>query len=214
MRKLLYFLTFLLFFQLTVSAQKVRGGLRGGIAVSTYHGVGDRVRTRNGPVLGMLWNVSQGKHFSIQPAFNFWVQKGYNQTRTILNSTTTIVTLKNNSMDGQVNFVYNTAWKKGNFFIGAGPAAGLSINGKWTYRTETTSNQLDVSYGKTSKDDFQKTEFGVNGTAGYYTSWGFLFSLNYYRGLTDLNPKSSGSVIQNSYFGINVGFLLPFEPKK
>src|SRR5689334_23600004 len=132
MRKLIYLLTLILALQLTVHAQNVRGGLKAGVAIAKYDGVGDGTHERSGPALGMFWDIGLNKYFSFQPTLNFWVQKGYNQTKTILNSTFNATTLKVNCSEAQFNFVFHTPGKKMKLFIGGGSSVALGINGKIT----------------------------------------------------------------------------------
>ena len=214
MRKLIYFLTFFVALQLTVHAQKARGGLKAGVAISKYPGAAETgMHTRSGPALGMLWNINLGKYFSFQPTFNFWVQKGFNQTSIILNSSTTTTVLKVNCFEAQPNFVFNTGGKKGKFFIGGGPSATLALNGKWTRRSGTGVSKLDVQFGKKVTDDLRKVDFGVTGITGFSYE-GVIFSVCYNHGITDLNPHTNEGAIQSSYWGINLAFLLPFEQIK
>jgi hypothetical protein len=213
MRKLIYFLTFFLFLQFTVHAQKISGGIKVGVAIAKYPGSGDNSHERSGPALGAFWNVALGKYFGFQPTFNFWVQKGYNQTKTILNSTMTTTTLKINCFETQMNFVFHTTAKKINFFVGVGPSAALAINGKWTRYSGSTKSILDVKFGTKPTDDIKKGDLGVTGLLGF--SWGgFLVSTCYNHGLTNLNPRSDEGAIQSTYIGINAAFLLPFEQSK
>ena len=213
MRKLIYFLAFFIALQVTVHAQKVRGGIKAGVAMSKYTGVGESVHERSGPDLGVFWNMDLGKYFGFQPAFNFWVQKGFNQTQTILNSTTTTTTLKVNCFEAQLNFILHTPGQKFRLFIGGGPSASMAVNGKWTRRTASTTDKLDVKFGKAQTDDLKKGEFGVTGLAGI--SWGGLMVMACYNhGITDLNPKNGEDVIQSSYIGLSLGFLLPFQQMK
>jgi hypothetical protein len=214
MRKLIYFLAFAMAIQLSANGQKVRGGLKGGVVIADYSDAGDPKKSEAGPAFGIIWNVTTGKYFAFQPQFNFWVQKGYNKTETILNSTITTTSLVVNSCEAQLNYVFRTGGKRANFFVGGGPSVALAINGKWTYNSGGTSSELDVKFGKTGTDDFKKFDFGVTGIAGFYTGVGIMFSVSYNHGLTNLNPKETGGTIQSSYVGINLGFLLPFEQKK
>ena len=213
MRKLIYFLTFFLALQLTVHAQKIRGGLKAGVAIAKYPGAGDDTHERAGPALGMLWDVNLNKYFSFQPTFNFWVQKGYNQTKTILNSTQNVTTLKANYVEAQMNFVFHTGGKKIKLFFGGGPSAALAINGKWTKRSGTTVSKLDVNFGKKSTSDLKKTDAGVTGLLGF-SYGGFSVFGCYNHGISDLNPHTGEGAIQSSYIGINLAFLLPFEKMK
>ena len=213
MRKLIYLLTLLLAIQLTVHAQNVRGGLKAGVAIAKYDGVGDGTHERSGPALGMFWDVNLNKYFSFQPVFNFWIQKGYNQTKTILNSTINATTLKVNYSEIQLNFVFHTPGKKMKLFFGGGPSAALALNGKLTKRSGTTTSKLDVNFGKKSTSDLRKTDFGVTGLIGV-SYGGFVVSGCYNHGITDLNPRENENAIESSYIGINVAFLLPFDQTK
>jgi hypothetical protein len=213
MRKLIYLLTFFLVLQLTVHAQNVRGGLKAGVAIAKYDGIGDGVHERSGPALGMLWDIKLDKYFSFQPTFNFWIQKGYNQTRTILNSTLNATTLKVNYSEAQFNFVFHTPGKKMKLFVGAGPSAALAINGKLTKRSGTSVSVLDVNFGKKSNSDLRKTDFGVTGLLGF-SYGGFVVLGCYNHGITDLNPHDNEKAIESSYIGISVAFLLPFTQNK
>lgn len=213
MRKLMYLLTFFLAFQFTVHAQNVRAGLKAGVAIAKFSGIGDDIHERSGPALGMLWDITLNKYFTFQPTFNFWVQKGYNQTRTILNSTMTVANLKINYSEAQFNFVFHTPGKKMKLFIGGGPSAALAINGKLTKRTATTSSKLDVNFGKKETSDLKKTDFGVTGLLGV-SFGGFVVMGCYNHGITDLNPREGERAIESSYIGISVAFLVPFDQMK
>jgi hypothetical protein len=213
MRKLIYLLTFLLVLQLTVHAQNVRGGLKAGVAIAKYNGAGDGIHERSGPALGLFWDVNLNKYFSFQPTLNFWIQKGYNQTKVILNSTINATTLKVNYSEAQFNFVFHTPGKKMKLFVGGGPSAALALNGKITKRTASSVSKLDVNFGKKSTSDLKKTDFGITGLLGV-SYGGFVVMGCYNHGITDLNPHDNENAIESSYIGISVAFLLPFTQTK
>lgn len=100
-----------------------------------------------------------------------------------------------------VNFVYSIpTGNSGNFFLGAGPYAGLGLSAK----AKTGNVKVDIGFGD---DGLKRFDAGLNFLAGYRLSNGFLINGGYGLGLVDMVGADGGS-LKNRVFSIGVGYQL------
>ena len=213
MKKLL--LTQLVFvaFHFVSNAQNTTFGFTAGAVIANYKfkmaDVSFSQKSKIGITAGVLANIPFNKQFSIQPAVNF-VQKGTkieNTDGTFTDKSTTTV----NCIEVPLNFLYNVSGKNGgNFFIGAGPSIVFAISGKDKYDDGTNVTSDKLKFGNGEDDDLKGMDLGANFITGYNFKNGFLFSVNYNLGLSNLVPGESSSdySAKSSYFGLKLGYVL------
>lgn len=100
-----------------------------------------------------------------------------------------------------VNFVYNIpTGYSGNFFIGAGPYAGIGVHAK--------AKQGNLSQGSSFSDaGFKTFDAGLNFLGGYKLSNGFLINGGYGLGLTNTAKETfGGASLKNRVFSVGVGY--------
>lgn len=100
-----------------------------------------------------------------------------------------------------MNIVYKTQKDRG-FFIGAGPSIAYGLSGKEKY------SDSKVKFGS-GDDEVKPIDFGINALAGYQFGNGFLFSLNYNLGLSNIQKGNSSEMgtVKNKYFCLKIGYL-------
>jgi len=104
-----------------------------------------------------------------------------------------------------VNFVYHVPVVVGNIYFGAGPFAAFGLSGKTKATSGGTSIEQDVTFGD-GEEDVKRTEFGLQGIAGFQLKGGFLVGLNYDLGLTNIANTNQEGKLKNRVFGVSVGF--------
>ena len=181
-------------------------GLTGGVAFANVtaklQGISISPKLKAGFTAGLFADFALSSNFSFQPAFNF-VQKGYNEK-----DETSTDKVSYSYVEVPLNFIYNS---KG-FFIGAGPSMAFGLSGKEKY-----VDKIDPTYSKNTKIKFgsgdeqiKRFELGANVLTGYKFSNGFMFSVNYNLGLSNIQNGNTSEVgtIKNRYFAIKIGFLV------
>jgi hypothetical protein len=163
-------------------------------------------KSKVGITAGLFADVSLSNNLSFQPALNF-VQKGFKVEQDDVKD---IVSY--NYLELPLNIVYRTQKDLG-FFIGAGPSVAYGLSGKEKYRDSQNSEDTKVNFGS-GENDVKPLEFGVNALAGYKLGNGFLFSVNYNLGLSNIQNGNSDEVgtIKNRYFALKIGYS--FNSKK
>lgn len=199
-------------------AQNASVGFTAGASFASYRikaaGFNVGADTKIGLTGGILVDVPFSKNFSFQPAFNF-VQKGtqykYSDQGFSEESKTTV-----NCLEIPLNFLYNYNVSNGTFFVGAGPSVAFAISGKEKYKDPTTSYEEDISFGNDpNNDDMKGFEVGANMLGGYRMSNGFLVSLGFNAGLSDLIPGGSDEgTVKSNYFSVKIGYMLNSTKKK
>jgi hypothetical protein len=104
-----------------------------------------------------------------------------------------------------VNFVYHVPAAVGNVYFGAGPFAAFGLSGKAKATSGGTSMEEDVTFGD-GAGEFKRTEFGLQGIAGFQLNSGFLIGVSYDLGLTNISNTSDEGSLKNRVFGVSVGF--------
>ena len=183
-------------------AQKPSIGFTEGLTSSSWKATVDNetetTDSRIGFTAGIVAAIPISSNFSFMPSLNF-VQKGFESSfgdAIILESTL-------NYLEMPLNFVYN----RDGFFFGAGPAIsfGITGNGASTYNGRT--EEEDIKFGS-EDDEMKSTEFSANFLTGYQFNNGFLISLNYNLGLSNImNSNVDNEKLTNRYFGLRIGYM-------
>jgi hypothetical protein len=112
-------------------------------------------------------------------------------------------------LDLPVNLAYAFDLSSGRLFVGAGPYAGLGLNGrtkaKITAQGQTSEEDEDVDFGS-GEEQVKRFDFGANVMAGYIMSNGLLIKVNYSHGFANLSNAPDGDW-KNRYFGVSVGYF-------
>jgi Outer membrane protein beta-barrel domain len=97
--------------------------------------------------------------------------------------------------------------KKG-WFVGAGPNLGFNLSAQHIHEGEKEEIGIGSKGGEVKGFDF-----GVTTSGGYQAKGGFVFSVSYVKGLTNLQ-NAANFEWQNNVLGINIGYMLPTRGKK
>lgn len=169
-------------------------------------GISISFKSKAGITAGLFADVSLSSNLSFQPALNF-VQKGFKLEQDDVKAVVTY-----NYLELPLNILYRTQKDYG-FFVGAGPSIAYGLSGKEKYSDSQNSEDTKVKFGS-GDDEVKPLEFGVNALAGYKFGNGFLFSVSYNLGLSNIqngNSNETGTV-KNRYFALKIGYL--FNNKK
>lgn len=203
MKQKLYLLLFLLASSAAAWSQKTRFGITGGLSIASWSakagGVSVNSQSTTGFTGGVILFAPLSSNVTIQTGLNF-VQKGA-QT----NDQGDNETIKLNYIELPVNFVYTHA----GFFGGVGPTIAMGMSGTDKLTSQGVTEKSDIKFGSGTDDDLKRFDIGANVTAGYMIPSGFMLSLNYNFGLTNLAPgtNSSDGKLLNRYFGIRIGYV-------
>jgi len=216
MKKLFFILLVFFAIQFTGNAQSSRIGFTAGTSFANYHSKvddgSDNGNSVTGITAGVFANVPISKNFLFQPAVNF-VQKGTKDEFTEGDFKETMKATVN-CIEVPLNFLYNSASNKGNFFIGAGPSFTFSLSGKVKIENYIGSLSENLKFGNGEDDDLKGFDFGANFITGYGFKNGLLLSVNYNTGITNLVPGGSDNgTMKSNYFGIKLGYLLKGKVK-
>ena len=153
-----------------------------------------------GITAGLFVDVSFSNNLSFQPSLNF-VQKGLKSVEDDVKDNVSY-----SYLELPLNIVYRTQKEKG-FFIGAGPSFAYGLSGKEKYKDSQHSENTKVNFGS-GENDVKPFEYGINGLAGYKFGNGFLFSVNYNLGLSNIQNGNSNEVgtVKNRYFALKIGY--------
>src|SRR5215510_9966812 len=200
MKKLLV-VSITLFSLITVTAQNVRFGITAGAAIASQKfkssGITISGDSKIGFTAGVLADMGISENFVFQPGLNF-TQKGSKISSNGMTATQTL-----NYIELPLNFLYRAPAGSGSFFGGIGPVLGYGISGK----AESDGESEDIHFGNSDDDDYKPFEFSGNILAGYEFSNGFLVSVNYNHGLSNIiNDGGSDVSGKNTYIGIRLGY--------
>ena len=184
-------------------AQVPQFGIKGGVNFANMTASSGSVSASLGTLTtfsaGAFTDIKAGA-ISIQPGI-FYTGKGFK------------VSDDNGSNSGQlslryiqvpVNFVYHIPAVIGNVYVGAGPFAAVGVSGKIKGTSEGESAEQDVTFG--DDGEFKRTEFGLQGIAGFQFKTGFLVGLSYDLGLSNISNNNSEGSFKNRVLGVSVGF--------
>lgn len=196
---------------ITSQAQKPVVGFSGGVVFANYkaklYGESVKGNSKTGINAGLFVDFPLNTHFSFQPALNF-VQKGTAE-REIYLGIRERTSLRINSMEVTVNFLYNVSGNTGNFFIGGGPSLAFHLSGKRKNNEGTQPYFTDLKFGNSKEDTLRRMDFGANFLTGYSFPNGLMLAVNYNLGLSNLfTDKNENSILKSNYIAIKLGFLL------
>lgn len=165
---------------------------------------------------GLIADIPITKNVSLQPLINF-TQKGAIETMGVGNEKAT-VTINMNYLEMPINIIYHIKSGSSSFFCGGGPSISIGLSGKakYDYKLLPGWNETEkINFGS-SADDVKSFDAGLNATVGLLTKSGFLISVNYTHGFSNLlnygdNPFfdfGSDERLSNRYVGLRIGYLL------
>lgn len=189
------------FIVVTAFGQKLTIGINAGVTSSSWKATVDNetetLGSRIGFTAGIVSAIPISSNFSFMPALNY-VQKGFKETMDDYKFEAVL-----NYLELPLNFVYN----RDGFFVGAGPAISLGLSGKGKSTFNGQTDEEDIEFGS-GDDEMKSTEFSANFLTGYQFKNGFLVSVNYNLGLSNLtNTSVDNEKITNRYFGFRVGYM-------
>lgn len=199
--------------QTSNSDVRTRFGLKAGVNLPKYQysnsnntSTSETETTTNFHITGYA-DVAVSPFFSIQPGISLQGKGGkFNETDTYLSKQDVL------SLEIPINLVAKLPAGPGNFFIGAGPYAGLNISGQQKREYNSSAVQVDyeedLKFGNSVDDNLKSLDFGVNFLAGYQFASGFNVGAGYGLGLSDLTPKDiQGNIKQtNRVLSFSVGY--------
>jgi hypothetical protein len=203
MKQKFYLLFAFILFGSAAWSQETRFGLTGGLSLASWSisggGVSINTSSNNGFTAGVTSFIPLTSQFSIQTGLNY-VQKGAK-----ISDQGDEEIVKLNYVELPVNFLYTHE----GFFAGAGPTIAMGLSGTDKATSQGVTEKSDIQFGSTTDDDLKKFDFGANITAGYMVPSGWMISLNYNYGLSNLVPgaNSSDGKLTNRYFGIRIGYI-------
>lgn len=217
MRKNIFLLIIIVLIVDSVSAQRTRFGITAGPVASTlFSKVGDVKHTgdyRIGPTAGILLDVPMLKGGSFQPGVNF-ITKGVREDVAQGTQTGTLKT-NINYLEVTLNVIFRIKHDLNNVIVGAGAVPSLPISGKRITDVGNAQGKESLEFGDKTTSDFNGTDFGINGLAGYEFANGFFATLNYYYGINRQfvggDPKDK---LYHRYFALKLGYFIPFGKKK
>lgn len=169
-------------------------------------GISISPKYKGGITAGLFADVSLNNNLSFQPALNF-VQKGFKNNQDGMKD---IVTYS--YLELPLDIVYRTQKEQG-FFIGAGPSFAIGLSGKDKYTDAQRSEDTKVKFGS-GENDVKPFDFGINALTGYKFANGFLFSVGYNLGLSNIQngDRNVDGTVKNRYFALKIGYS--FNSKK
>ncbi|MEP7373706.1 MAG: porin family protein [Chitinophagaceae bacterium] len=212
MRKLpVLFFAAVLGSSLTAYCQKTSFGITGGASLANMHlksgDISISVDNKIGLTVGVFADVAISENFSFQPALNY-VQKGAKNKMTDIGYESKLTL---NYIELPFNFLFKPEMPRVRFFAGGGPSIAYALSG--TEKESGNGNTYKYKFGNNPDDDDLKAlDFGANFLTGIETKNGFLVSVNYNLGLSNLAPgSSSDGTIKSRYFGFKVGCMLKWK---
>jgi len=195
---------------LTAYCQKTSFGITGGASLANMHlksgDISISVDNKIGLTVGVFADVAISENFSFQPALNY-VQKGAKTKMTDIDYKSTLTL---NYIELPLNFLFKPEMPRLRFFVGGGPSIAYAFSGKEKETENGATNTHKYKFGNNPDEhDLKAVDFGANFLTGIETKTGFLFSVNYNLGLSNLAPGgSSDGTIKSRYFGFKVGYML------
>jgi len=161
-------------------------------------------KMKTGITAGLVVDAPLSEKIHFLTGLNF-VQKGYTVKDDIAKETFNI-----NYLELPLNFVYYS----NGFFLGAGPSLSYAISGmdKIHYSDGSAEDDKEKIEFGSNEEQIKPFDFGANFKAGYKTKSGFLITVNYTLGLSNISnpsadePDATGK-IKNNCFGIKIGFM-------
>jgi len=227
MKKSILFLT-LTFISFIAFAQSVSLGIKGGINFATLQS--STSSSSSTETTGSFTSFSAGAfadlgfgNLSLQPALLLTGKGGQDNSTLSIGETTINIKEKVSLLYLQlpVDVVYHVPIVVGNIYFGAGPYAAMGLSGKIKGSISTVSSSdpsqnqnstvdRNVKFGSNSDSDFSSGDFGLNILAGVKFKSGFLASINYDWGLSNILSKANrgddNRSIKTRVAGLSVGY--------
>lgn len=109
------------------------------------------------------------------------------------------------SVDVPVQLLYRT---KPGWFIGGGPNLGFNLSAHSVYEGDKQEIAIGSAAGQ-----LRGFDFGVCATGGFQGKKGLVLSVNYVKGLSNLQNVAN-SEWNNNVIGLSLGYMLPARSKK
>lgn len=206
MKKILLLAITVLLLQTSGFSQKTRVGVTAGITTANMKGQLDG-DGKMGVMAGLALDAPLCGKFTFHPSINY-VQKGQTEPHpagTLIEKQ--YLALRYMELDA--DFLYNIdGFSGGAFFLGLGPSLAFSLPSKRVSITEGVKTEQTIKFGKDGVSEMKGMDYGVNVRAGFRTGGGFLFSVNYNKGLRNLVPEGGTGELKTSYIGIQLGVFL------
>ncbi|QHS57697.1 PorT family protein [Mucilaginibacter sp. 14171R-50] len=184
----------------TAFAQAPSFGIRGGVNFAKLSASDGNITATSNSTTTFAAGVFADFKFgsvSLQPALNYMGKGGEGD-----DGNGGVTKIKTYYLQVPVNVVYHIPATFGQVYFGAGPYVGYGLSGKVT--STGLNVNADVTFGD-GPDDIKRTDFGLDGIAGFEFSNGFILGVNYDLGLSNVTNESSFST-KNRVFGVSVGF--------
>jgi Outer membrane protein beta-barrel domain len=193
MKQYIFAIMSLLLITLTVQAQHVNIGIKGG--GNAYTIMGDNSADFEPKIsfhVGLLGHIHVGNPFALQPEIVYSLQGSQSKVAGV----DTHIDLNYVNIPLQLQYMYDNGFR-----LQAGPQLGILASAK----SVTGDSKVDV------KANYKSTDIGVTVGMSYVKpSTGFGFDIRYNHGLTNINESDA----VNSYNrGIQVGFFFLFQHK-
>lgn len=204
-------MTFLAIIYLTLvnaaHAQRPKFGVHIGNSFSSYRVSFESVsiisRIRAGYTLGIVTDIPAGSNFSIMPGLNY-VQKGGR----IKSGQAEDIQITN-YVELPLNVLCRIRSGDGKIVFGGGPSVSAGVSGKQKWEAEGASGSEKITFGSGPDKDLKTVEAGINMMAGFIGGDGFMLTLSYNFGLSDLATTNDYSAsYRNRYFGLRVGYMI------
>jgi hypothetical protein len=153
--------------------------------------------TRTGFVIGGTADIKLGTNWSFQPQLNFFMKNG---------SLLAFGEGKINQMT--IDVPLNILYRHNGFFAGLGPNLSYGLSAKLKSFDDTDPDQDLYEEEGGNEAPLKRFEFGINSTLGYEFPGGFVLSVNFTPGMTDiLNEEQEGYKLMTRTFGLNFGYI-------
>lgn len=163
---------------------------------------------------GLMADIPLSAHFSVQPGL-FYSKKGADYSHIVPGPADGPVNLsvhyRIDYLELPVYFLYKLPLGAGKLFGGVGPSLAYGIDGYLQsdysgYKTERQFVFLNKTDYRAGKQYMKPFDFAGNAMLGYELSSGWLISLHYSQGLSDIAPDNNLKA-KNHAFGISAGYL-------
>lgn len=198
----------------TAFGQKTKFGFMAGASLANLHAKAYSLSvnsdSRIGATAGLFADVPVAGLFSFQPALNY-VQKGYKESDQDYEDKLTL-----HYIEIPFNFLFKPKMEKLQFFAGAGPSIAYAVSGKEKEKDMGNTYIYKYKFGNNPDEhDMRAFDFGANFLTGIQTDGGFIITVNYNLGLSNLAPGngSDEGSIKSRYFGFKIGYMLKANNK-
>lgn len=203
MKKIVLVLSASLISLVTLNAQTIAFGVKGGVNANNLPLKTDAVTTDDfvtdggatGFHLGGVVDLAFNSHFSIQPNLLFAMKGGGFFTEGKIDIM---------AIDLPINFLY----RHDGFFIGAGPNFSYGISAKLKpYNDANEDIDLYEKLDPTADEPFKRFEIGANVLMGYQFPGGLTVGASYTPGFTNILNDEEDVRINTRMFGFSIGYM-------